>query len=144
MKIIVGSAAQTAGLARKFAKTLKGGEVIGLVGNLGAGKTTFIQALSKALGVKERVTSPTFVYFHEHRLKKGPIKTLVHADAYRADARTLRGIGLEEYFGDPGTVVLIEWADRAKEIMPRDALRIRFVHLKGDRRRIELPGLPKS
>jgi tRNA threonylcarbamoyladenosine biosynthesis protein TsaE len=138
--IILANAKETAVFAKTFAKTLKGGEVIGLIGDLGAGKTTFVQALGKALGVRERMTSPTFVYFHEHRLKNGPVRTFIHADAYRTDAKGLRGIGIDEYFDDPSAVTVIEWADRAKSILPKGAKIIRFRHLGGDRRSLTLKG----
>jgi tRNA threonylcarbamoyladenosine biosynthesis protein TsaE len=134
--IILANAKETAAFAKAFAKTLKGGEVVGLIGDLGAGKTTFVQALGKALGVRERMTSPTFVYFHEHRLKKGPIRTFVHADAYRTDSAGLRGIGIEEYFSDPRAVTVIEWADRVKSLLPKGARLIRLRHLGGDRRSV--------
>jgi tRNA threonylcarbamoyladenosine biosynthesis protein TsaE len=134
--IVLANAKETAAFAKAFAKTLKGGEVIGLIGDLGAGKTTFVQALGKALGVRERMTSPTFVYFHEHRLKKGPVRTFIHADAYRTDAKGLRGIGIDEYFGDPSAVVVIEWADRVRKLLPKGSRLIRLGHLGGDRRSV--------
>ncbi len=89
--------------------------------------------------MKERVTSPTFVYMHVHALKgkKGP-KRLVHVDAYRGDAKSLRGIGLEDELGDADATVVIEWADRAEEILPEGTIVIRFRHAGGDAREIEL------
>ena len=132
------SAEETAQVARELAKTLKGGETLALVGNLGAGKTAFVQALAQTLGVEERVTSPTFVYMHVHELKNKTLKRLVHVDAYRGDAKTLLGIGLDEYLGDPETTVVIEWADRAEEILPAGTIFVRFLHAGGDVREIRL------
>lgn len=128
---------ETAKIARALAKRMKGGEVVALVGNLGAGKTTFAQAFAKALGVKERVQSPTFIFMHEHRLKrKGGPSFFVHADAYRGGVEELRNVGIEEYFGRPDAVTLIEWADRVKGLLPRARVTVRLKHLGGDRREV--------
>ena len=133
------NAKETSKIAAALAKTMKGGEVLALIGNLGAGKTTFAQAFAKALGVQERVQSPTFIYMHEHRLKRktGP-SYFVHADAYRGGVPELRSIGLEEYFGRPDAVVLIEWADRVKEMLPKRRVTVRMRHLGGDRREVRV------
>ena len=131
----------TAKIAAALAKRIKGGEVVALIGNLGAGKTTFAQAFAKALGVKERVLSPTFIFMHEHRLqRKGGPTYFVHADAYRGGVAELRGIGIEEYFGRPDAVVLVEWADRVKGLLPRKRVTVRLKHLGGDRRGLTLQG----
>jgi tRNA threonylcarbamoyladenosine biosynthesis protein TsaE len=133
---------ETAKIAAALAKRMKGGEVVALIGNLGAGKTTFAQAFAKALGVKERVQSPTFIFMHEHRLKprKGAPAYFVHADAYRGGVPELRNIGIEEYFGRPDAVVLIEWADRVKAMLPKKLVTVRLKHLGGDRRSVTLQG----
>lgn len=132
---------ETARIAAALAKRVKGGEVVALIGNLGAGKTTFAQAFAKALGVKERVQSPTFIFMHEHRLKrKGGPAYFVHADAYRGGAAELRGIGIEEYFGRPDAVVLIEWADRVTALLPKRRVTVRLKHLGGDRRSVTIQG----
>ncbi len=132
---------ETAKIAAALAKRMKGGEVVALIGNLGAGKTTFAQAFAKALGVKERVQSPTFIFMHEHRLKRksGPAY-FVHADAYRGGVAELRPIGIEEYFGRPDAVVLIEWADRVKAMLPKGTIMVRLKHLGGDRREVRVGG----
>ena len=132
---------ETAKIAATLAKRMKGGEVLALIGNLGAGKTTFAQAFAKALGVKERVQSPTFIFMHEHRLKRktGP-SYFVHADAYRGGVAELRSIGIEEYFGRPDAIVLIEWADRVKGLLPKKRITVRLRHLGGDRRSMTVAG----
>lgn len=137
---------ETAKIAAALAKTMKGGEVLALIGNLGAGKTTFAQAFAKALGVKERVASPTFIFMHEHRLPSGvrgqgsAIRYFVHADAYRGGVAELRSIGIQEYFGRPDVVVLIEWADRVKGLLPKRRITVRLKHLGGDRREVKVGG----
>ena len=132
---------ETAKIATALAKKMKGGEVVALHGNLGAGKTTFAQAFAKALGVKERVQSPTFILMHEHRLKKkgGPAYFL-HADAYRGDAAQFRAVGFDEYLGRPDAVVLVEWAERVEALLPKKRIEVRLRHLGGDRRGLTLKG----
>lgn len=105
MKFVSHSVKDTYAFAKKVADKLKGGEVIILRGDLGAGKTTFTKGLAKALGVEEIVTSPTFTYVKEYygRLP------LYHFDMYRvADADEVYELGLEEYFYKGG-VVVVEW-----------------------------------
>src|SRR5688500_4869244 len=104
--------------ATKYAASLKGGEVIGLVGDLGAGKTTFVQLLAGALGVKKAVKSPTFILMQVlETAKHTGAHRLRHVDAYRLkDWDELVAIGFEDYAGEPNTVTIVEWADRVPEI----------------------------
>ena len=126
--------------ARAFAESLKGGDVIGLVGELGAGKTSFVQRLAAAIGVKEEVRSPTFVLMRAYdtgrtartsggsrisrprrdsgmTYRAGAISHLCHVDAYRLkDEAELGERGITEYLGKPDTVTVIEWADRVPAI----------------------------
>jgi tRNA threonylcarbamoyladenosine biosynthesis protein TsaE len=139
---VTADAQETAKIAAALAERMKGGEVLALVGDLGAGKTTFAQAFAAALGVDEHVQSPTFIFMHEHGIRPGAdgraprVRYFVHADAYRGGAPELRNIGIQEYFGRPDAVVLIEWADRVEALLPEGAIRVRLEHLGGDRRRI--------
>jgi len=117
--IITHSPAETKEFAQSFAKNLKGGEVLGLVGELGAGKTVFVQGLAEALGVKEIVNSPTFVLLKAYPIlnPKSSILNLVHIDAYRLDFfEQLKEIGVEEYLNKKDCLVVVEWADRVPEI----------------------------
>ena len=105
MKFLSHSAEETFALAKRVADKLKGGEIILLNGDLGAGKTTFTKGLARALGVKETVTSPTFTYVKEY---DGRL-TFYHFDMYRvSDADEVYELGLEEYFYKGG-VVVVEW-----------------------------------
>ena len=123
-KIITKSTEETKEWAKKYAQGLQGGEVISLIGDLGAGKTTFSQGLADGLGVKQNVNSPTYVimkiYPINHTIKNEElrIKNLVHIDAYRLkSAVDLEAIGALEYFGREDTIVLIEWADKIKKVL---------------------------
>lgn len=105
MKFLSHSETETFEFAKRIADRLKGGEIILLNGDLGAGKTTFTKGLAKALGVTETVTSPTFTYVKEY---DGRLP-LYHFDMYRVgDADEVYELGLEEYFYKGG-VVVVEW-----------------------------------
>ncbi|HCC21957.1 tRNA (adenosine(37)-N6)-threonylcarbamoyltransferase complex ATPase subunit type 1 TsaE [Candidatus Uhrbacteria bacterium RIFOXYC2_FULL_47_19] len=100
-----------------FAATFAGGDVIGLIGDLGAGKTTFVQLLAAELGVAVEVKSPTFVLVREYLTGQTAVRRglgcLVHADAYRLeDEAELWGIGFDELVSSPDTVTVVEWANR--------------------------------
>lgn len=130
-KLISHSAAETHAFAKRLLVTLHGGNVLSLSGNLGAGKTTFVQGLGKAAGIKEHVTSPTFVLMKIYALKKpiNGIEQLCHIDAYRLESGAeLAAIGAEEYIGDAHTLTVIEWPERVQELIPRDSIRITFKH----------------
>jgi tRNA threonylcarbamoyladenosine biosynthesis protein TsaE len=110
----VGSAIVTEGelaaWGASFAATLGGPVVVGLSGELGAGKTTLVRAISAALGVTERVTSPTFALVHRYAGRDGPV---YHVDAYRLRSTDeARDLGFEEMLREAGAVVLIEWPER--------------------------------
>lgn len=137
MQYITKSEKETLTLAKKFAAKLKGGEVIGLVGDLGAGKTAFVRGVAKSLGIKNRITSPTFVLMKNYKVKHDKIKMFVHIDAYRLKTdRDLEAIGAKEYFGRPDTIVFIEWADMVKKILPKKTIFIKFKHLITNNRSI--------
>jgi tRNA threonylcarbamoyladenosine biosynthesis protein TsaE len=113
------SARQTMSWGVKLAKQLKGGEILSLVGDLGAGKTTFLKGLARGLKVSQHITSPTFVLMKVYPTNKGQIKELVHVDCYRLPAKEFNNIGLGDYLGRPDTVVAIEWADKLKLNYPK-------------------------
>ena len=123
----------------EFAGKLKGGDVLLLYGDLGAGKTTFVQGLAKGLGIKDRILSPTFVLQRIHDVSKGNIKQLNHIDLYRIEEATgIENLGLAEMFDDKSCITVIEWADRLKDFSPKKGYRIKFAYKGGDNREINL------
>lgn len=105
MEYLVNNVEETQSIAAKIAATLKGGEVILLNGDLGAGKTTFTKGLAKALGIEETVTSPTFTFMKEYTGRL----SLYHFDMYRVeDEDELYELGLNDYLNMNG-VCVIEW-----------------------------------
>lgn len=139
--IITNSAKETFELAENFAKKLKSSQVIGLIGDLGAGKTVFSQGFARGLGVKNNITSPTFVLMKVYDIenKKRRIKIFCHVDAYRLDEeRDLKAIGIEEYFDQKNTIILIEWADRVRGILPKGTIFIKIKIEKNNKRIIKI------
>ena len=129
------SAAKTKQIACQFAKEITRTEsdcarVIALAGNLGAGKTTFVQGFAHALGIKEKIQSPTFVLMKIYSLdKQKHLKHLVHIDAYRIETpQELEHLGFRELLKDKDAVILIEWADRVKKLLPKETMWIIFEH----------------
>ena len=137
MKYLTNSPEQTLGLGVKFGKTLKSGTVVALIGELGTGKTIFTKGIAKALGVKDYkyVNSPSFVILKEYKSKKTP---LYHFDLYRLkSSQDLDTVGYEEYFYSKG-VSVVEWADRAMDVLPERYISVRFKHLGKNKREIKI------
>lgn len=124
-------------LANKEPK--KAGVVIGLEGELGAGKTTFVKGFAKGLGIKNKISSPTFVLMKSYSLRLTAYSNLYHIDAYRLrDHKDLVKIGAKEIFSNPRNIVLIEWSDRVKKILPKNYLKIHLDHISEKTRKISL------
>jgi tRNA threonylcarbamoyladenosine biosynthesis protein TsaE len=134
----IASAADMQALGERLGRALRAGDVLGLIGPLGAGKTTFVQGLARGAGVppERHVASPTFALVNEH---PGRIP-LVHADLYRInDAAELDELGLQDCYDR--AAVAIEWLDRFPEIAPADRLEIVLAMAPGGARDVTLRGL---
>ena len=122
-------------IAEKLAKETKS-HIFALFGELGAGKTIFVQGFAKGVGIKDKIISPTFVLIRQHKIP-GTTKVLYHIDLYRLENTTnLKELGLEEIWSNPGNYVLIEWAEKISEL-PKNAIRI-SIQKQGDNRLITL------
>ncbi|MFM2374681.1 MAG: hypothetical protein RLZZ234_676 [Candidatus Parcubacteria bacterium] len=111
--------------------------VLTLSGDLGAGKTTFTQALARELGVKDTVTSPTFVVMKRYPLTHAHFKTLVHIDLYRIeDESELVPLRIPEDLAHPGNLVVIEWPERARALIPQDACAVHIETEEDDIRKV--------
>jgi tRNA threonylcarbamoyladenosine biosynthesis protein TsaE len=140
MEIITNNEEETGELAREFAGVLGGGEIIALTGELGAGKTAFTKGLALGIGVDNTVTSPTFVIMKVYPAKKLNIRHFVHIDAYRLNSgEDLTAIGAVEYFNRKDSIVIIEWPEKIKDILPQKYLSITIEHLDENKRKILLP-----
>lgn len=136
------SPVQTQKLARIFAGEIKrwSGKkplVLALGGELGSGKTTFAQGLARVLGVREKVLSPTFVLLKVYKLPAGEsFRHLIHIDCYRLDSpKDLLHLGFKNLLKDKDAILVIEWADRIKNLLPKNILRIKFKHGKSPQER---------
>jgi len=162
-KYITKSEKQTISLGKKIAGRLKGGEVLALTGDLGAGKTTLIKGIAQGLGIKKIITSPTFVLmkiystnpptfvpssgrgkasrpenllFGSRRGGAAATSQLIHIDCYRIKStQEIIDIGAAEYFGRDDTIVVIEWAEKIKKILPKNSLNVKISHRKNEKER---------
>ena len=116
-----------------FARTLPRPAAVAVSGELGAGKTTLVRAMAGALGVTERVTSPTFALVHRYA---GDGVTVFHVDAYRLRAADdTRDLGFDDMLADPAAVILVEWPERLGARAPIFSHRIVLTHAEGGSRR---------
>lgn len=139
-KIISANEKDTQALAQELAHSLSTGRVIALKGELGAGKTTFAQGLGKALGI-DRMTSPTYTLIREYPIdeNKYPFSRLYHIDLYRLDtAAEVFGLGINEIWFDPKSLVLIEWPESIVDYLPKPFTQVTFKKLKNDQREIKI------
>lgn len=124
---------ETISLGEELSRTLRDGDVVALVGELGAGKTTLVQGIARGLFVKEPVVSPSFVLARTYR---GRVP-LHHLDAYRiSSVQELLEVGLDAYLPPEEGVTVVEWADRILDLIPKGSIWITIEFLDGDRRRI--------
>jgi len=143
MRIVSPSPAKTRALGMLFGKELKkhkpatrGAFVIGLDGNLGSGKTTFMQGFGKGVGAQGRIVSPTFIIMRRHALRRPHTGSLVHMDVYRIKkVRELRPLRFEDMLKDPRNIIVVEWANRIKKALPKNTVWIKFIHGKSVRER---------
>lgn len=136
--VIINNLKETKELAKRFAKILKGGEVILLNGDLGAGKTTFVKCILKNLGVKDDVTSPTFTIMKEYKTKRFDI---YHFDMYRlASGSEAVDFGLEEYIFSKSSngLVFIEWSENIKDILQGKYIEINISLIEDGKRKFEI------
>lgn len=126
---------ETVALGVELARGLQEGDVVALAGELGVGKTTLVQGIARGLFVTENVSSASFVLARTYR---GKIP-LHHLDAYRIESpQELFEVGLDRYLPPEEGVTVVEWADKIRAFIPREALWVTIEFLDGDRRRITL------
>ena len=119
LALVAPTADDTRGIGAALAPLLRPGDAVALAGELGAGKTTFVHGVARALGYEGPVASPTFTLVREYR---APAITLVHADVYRLDRiQEVADLGLVELLDEDG-VLLVEWGDAVEALLPDDHL----------------------
>ena len=128
---------ETQKIASRLAAKMKSG-LIALEGELGAGKTAFVQAFIRALGVKAKVKSPTFNIIKKYKIPNVP-QFVYHIDCYRLrDHKDAAPIGIKEIFKEKENFVLIEWPERISKILPKKLTRVHIDHIDKNKRKIKI------
>lgn len=136
MEIIAKSAERTKKIGEILAKEIlktgpaKKAVVLALAGELGSGKTNFVQGFARGLGIEEKITSPTFVLMKRFKIKDVRFKNFYHLDCYRIQKpKDILGLGLKEIINNPKNIVAMEWADKIRRALPKNAfwLKLKFV-----------------
>jgi len=145
LKILSHSPVQTQKIAQILVKTLLDQKsspphIFALQGNLGAGKTTFIQGVGKSLKIKGRILSPTFLIIKSFSLRKNPhFKNFYHIDCYRLEkAEEILTLDFKKIIQDPKNLVFIEWPERIKKLLPKNTLWINFKVVDKNKREITI------
>lgn len=134
IELITNSANDTIEFGKSVARAVEKGAVISLVGDLGAGKTTFTKGVARGLGIMDNVTSPTFTILNEYA---GEEKKLYHFDFYRIeDPDELVELGFEDYFPSTDGLTIVEWVEKAPSVLPKQYYQITFEKIDDDKRRI--------
>ncbi len=124
-------------IGQRLGERLRPGDVVCLYGELGSGKTTLIKGIARALGIGERdISSASFVIIAEHHGRM----PLYHVDLYRISPQEVHDLGLYDYLGEDG-VIVIEWAEKVEPLFPCDRIRVRIHHKGEHSREIEVEGI---
>jgi tRNA threonylcarbamoyladenosine biosynthesis protein TsaE len=140
---------ETRSLGAELAKTLRGGEVIALHGDLGAGKTTFMQGFAHGLSIKKNVISPTFIIMRSYKLsslsdpskglRQAQAKNLYHLDLYRIETEAEAiDLGVTDLMGQPENIVAIEWPEKIENLLPEKTIHIYFEYIEENKRSIRI------
>ena len=150
MEILTKSAEETKGFGKQIANKLKanslklkGAKILALTGDLGSGKTTFVQGLAEGLGIKQRIISPTFIIIRKYLIFniKYKIRNFYHVDLYRLEEnieREIVNLGMTEIWSVPNNIVAIEWGEKIDKMLPNGTIWIRFENLDKGKRKISV------
>lgn len=125
-------------MGKEIASRLAGGEVFALTGDLGSGKTTFVQGFAEGLGISSRIISPTFILVRKYGLTG---KSFYHIDLYRLEDDVegeVKNLGINDVWEKKENIVVIEWAEKIRNVIPKSASWIKFENLGENKRRIEI------
>jgi len=128
-------------LAKEVLKTeaKKTAFVFGLEGDLGGGKTVFLQGFAKGLGIRQKILSPTFIIMRKFQIPNPKFQTFSHIDCYRiSKPKEVLDLGFKEIISNPKNIVAIEWSDRIRKIIPEDSLIIKFELVNKKKRKISI------
>lgn len=119
---------------QELGNSLKGGEVIELIGDVGAGKTTFTKGLAKSLGITDEIQSPTFTI---SRVYEGAKNNLVHYDFYRLNNAGIMAIEMQDVIDDPNNITVIEWGEPVREVLPKKYITVKIKIISENIREVE-------
>ncbi len=142
IEIISNSASQTEKIGEELAiealkERRKKSLIIGLKGDLGGGKTTFMKGFARGLGIRDKILSPTFVIFRKYNIKNSFFDKFYHFDCYRIESgRDILELRLREIFSDSKSIIAIEWSERLSDILPEDILTVDFEVIGEKKRKI--------
>jgi len=140
MEFITNSPKETEEVGKNLVKELKGGDIVLLNGDLGAGKSTFVKGIAMGLKIKRTINSPTFTLMNVYTLDKeiNKIKKLIHIDTFRLkDGEALLEIGAKDYVGQKDTLTLIEWPEKVQKLIKDKAIiEIDFIQSEENIRKI--------
>ena len=146
---------ETQKIAQEFSSCLINRGVIALFGDLGAGKTTFVQGLAKGLGIKQRIISPTFIIVRSYELNgklqtangktsSQILKLFYHIDLYRTESvKDVLGLGIKEIMNNPENIVVIEWAEKIENLLPKNTIKIYFEYINDTERKLKIVQNPQ-
>lgn len=126
---------QSSEIAAKIATLIKPPQLIELVGDLGGGKTTFVKALGRALGIEKTITSPTFNIHRGYEFKSSRLE---HFDLYRLSDDEIVGNELQDCLADDCSIVVVEWAENFSKILSEDRLIIKFTYINEQSRKLDI------
>lgn len=140
MELITNSAEETKKIGELLGQETQRGVVIALIGDLGSGKTTFLQGFAKGLGVKDKIISPTFILMRKYKVwGKKELEYFCHFDFYRINAgRDVASLDFEKFIHNKNNVVAVEWAERVDDILPSEKIVINFEYLNDSKRKITI------
>ncbi|MBI2626467.1 MAG: tRNA (adenosine(37)-N6)-threonylcarbamoyltransferase complex ATPase subunit type 1 TsaE [Candidatus Nealsonbacteria bacterium] len=142
-RFLTASPAQTQKIGKELAKNILRSKrrriaaVLGIVGDLGGGKTTFLQGFAKGLGIKQKILSPTFVIMKRFKIKDLGFNNFYHLDCYRIQKpREILDLDFKKIISNPKNIVAVEWADRIRKIMPKGTIWLDFKFVDSKTRKI--------
>lgn len=134
---------ETVKVGEEIGKKIKKGTIFALHGNLGSGKTTFVQGLARGLKIDKKIISPTFIIVRKYELpatRQAPQpRDFYHIDLYRVESENdIKGLGLEEILNYPTNIVAIEWPEKIEKLLPKTKTDLFFEYLQDDKRSIKI------
>jgi tRNA threonylcarbamoyladenosine biosynthesis protein TsaE len=144
MEFITKTPSQTKKLGEILAKEIlksnfKNSVILALKGDLGGGKTTFLQGFAEGLGIKEKILSPTFIILKKFQIPNSKYKYFYHFDCYRIEkSKEVLKLGFKKLISNPKSIVAIEWADKIRKIVPKNSLKIDFKFINKNNRKINV------